>query len=340
VKKALITGGLGFIGLQLARRLLAEDFAVDALDSNSACCRDVEVEATQAYPRFRAIIGDLRDEHCFADLAPDYNLICHMAAVLGVRTVAADPYRVLEDNVVMTSKLIAFARRQRALDRLIFASTSEVYAGTLQYFGLPIPTPESTPLTVTDLAQPRTSYMLSKIYGEALCRHAGLPFTIVRPHNVYGPRMGMVHVVPELLKRAHDCPQGGRLLVYSADHRRTFCFIEDAVELIVRVALSQDGLNGTFNIGSTDAEVSIAALGELIVQTVGKRLSVEAGPVTPGSPVRRRPDVSRTMAVASYQPAVSLAEGLRRTYGWYCSRIFDAAPVAAGHKSTGISIGE
>ena len=70
---------------------------------------------------------------------------------------------------------------------------------------------EDTPLTVADLERPRTSYMLSKIYGEALCRYSGLPFTIVRPHNVYGPRMGMAHVVPELLDRAHHLmTQDGR----------------------------------------------------------------------------------------------------------------------------------
>src|SRR5262249_42666036 len=146
--------------------------------------------------------------------------------------------------------VIKVARRQTDLRRLIFPSTSEVYAGTLQYFGMPFPTPETTPLTVTDLAQPRTSYMLSKIYGEALCHHADVPFTIVRPHNVYGPRMGMAHVIPELLKRAYQAPTGGRLSVSSADHKRTFCYVDDAVEFIVRLAEAPTGLSGTFNIGS------------------------------------------------------------------------------------------
>ena len=88
---------------------------------------------------------------------------------------------------------IDIAKKQKRLKRLLFASTSEVYAGTLRYHGLEFPTTEETPLTVSDLRHPRTSHMLSKIYGEALLRQSNLPYTIFRPHNFYGPRMGMSH---------------------------------------------------------------------------------------------------------------------------------------------------
>jgi nucleoside-diphosphate-sugar epimerase len=91
----------------------------------------------------------------------------------------------------MLENVLTLARDQRDFSRFLFASTSEVYAGTLQYFGMPIPTPENTPLAMTALDEPRTSYMISKIMGEAMCQQSGLPFTIFRPHNVYGPRMGM-----------------------------------------------------------------------------------------------------------------------------------------------------
>jgi len=164
--------------------------------------------------------------------------------------------------------------------------------------------------------------MLSKIYGEALCRQAGAPFTIVRPHNLYGPRMGMQHVIPELLGRAHDSPEGGKLRVFSPSHSRTFCYIDDAIELIVRLAQSPAGLGGTFNIGSPDPETPIAELAELIVRTVGRRLKIEAGPDTEGSPRRRRPDVSLAITATRYTPSVPLTEGLRRCYAWYRSNVF------------------
>ena len=133
--------------------------------------------------------------------------------------------------------MIALARQQEKFSRFLFASTSEVYAGTLESFNLTVPTPEESVLAVQNLNEPRTSYMLSKIYGEALCRQAGIPFTIFRPHNIYGPRMGMAHVIPEQLKKAWAAEEGDQLGVHSPDHRRSFCYIDDAVELL---KLSED----------------------------------------------------------------------------------------------------
>jgi len=325
MSKALITGGLGFIGYHLSSRLLAEGFEVHAYDNRRRGTIDAQVEALRANSRYRLIIGDLIDESSLQRLADNYTYIFHMAAIVGVRHVAEQPYQVLIDNVASLANVIDFARRQTDLRRLVFPSTSEVYAGTLQYFGMSFPTPETTPLAITDLAQPRTSYMLSKIYGEALCQHAGVPFTIVRPHNVYGPRMGMAHVVPELLKRTHQTPTGGKLPVFSANHKRTFCYVDDAVEFIIRLAKASAGLSGTFNIGSSTEEISIARLAELIVATVGKHLEIESAPATQGSTERRQPHLGHAITVAGYTPTVSLHEGILRTYEWYRACGFETA---------------
>ncbi len=325
MSKALITGGLGFIGYHLSSHLLAEGFEVHAYDNCRRGSIDLQIEGLRANSRYRLIIGDLIDESSLKRLADDYTYIFHMAAIVGVRRVAERPYQVLTDNVASLVNVIDLARRQTDLRRLVFPSTSEVYAGTLQYFGMPFPTPETTPLAVTELAQPRTSYMLSKIYGEALCQHAGVPFTIIRPHNVYGPRMGMAHVVPELLKRAYQASTGGKLLVFSANHKRTFCYVDDAVELIIRLAKAPAGLSGTFNIGSSTEEISIARLAELIVATVGKHLEIEPAPVTQGSTERRQPHLGRAITVTGYIPTISLREGVLQTYEWYRARGFETA---------------
>lgn len=322
--KALVTGGLGFIGCHLSARLLAAGFEVHAYDNAQRGTVDARVDALQTRDGYRLILNDLKAAEGLDELDDDYTHVFHLAAIVGVESVARQPYRVLRDNVLTLARMLEWSKTQKTLQRFVFPSTSEVYAGTLETFGMKIPTPESTPLTVADLGRPRTSYMLSKIYGEALCRHAGVPFTIIRPHNVYGPRMGMAHVVPELLWRAHRSPPGGRLTVFSPGHRRTFCFVDDAVELILRIALAPAGLNTTFNIGSMDEEISIAALGELVVRTVGKPLEIEAGADTAGSPERRRPDLGFAVSVASYVPAMPLAEGLRRTYEWYRTNAFEA----------------
>lgn len=233
VKKALLTGGAGFIGAHLTRRLLDEGWSVDLVDNLSRGVKDDVFAELVARSGFTLHEADLRDPDALADLGDDYTHVLHFAALLGVQNVIDRPYDTLRDNVRLLEELIDFGRRQSGLERFVFPSTSEVYVGTQQQFELPIPSPETTPLAVSPLDRPRTSYMLSKIYGEALCHHSGLPFTIVRPHNFYGPRMGLAHVVPQLLQRIHDSTDGDELIVYSVDHMRTFCYIDDAVAYLM-----------------------------------------------------------------------------------------------------------
>lgn len=259
------------------------------------------------------------------DLGGDYARIFHLAAIVGVANVARQPYAVLEQNLVLLLNLIEFARRQRDLDRFVFASTSEIYAGTLEAFEMSIPTPETTPIAVPDVALPRTSYMLSKLYGEALCAQSELPVTIVRPHNFYGPRMGLSHVIPELLQRAHAAADGGALEVYSVDHRRTFCYIDDAVEILVRVAEVPACLGRTLNAGRQAPEVAIGDLARMIVATTGRDLSIVPLEATAGSPERRAPDMTAVTELVGYEARVSLEEGVRRTHDWYLANVFGPA---------------
>jgi len=316
MKKVLITGGAGFIGSHLADELLTQGYQVDLLDNFSRGARDRTLEEL-CNRGAKTLDRDLLVAEGLAGLPSDYTYIFHFAAIIGVSNVLHRPYAVLRDNVLMLERVLEFCRSQQRLERLVFASTSEVYAGTLQYFTLPIPTPETTPIALTDLAHPRTSYMLSKLYGEAMCQQAGIPFTIIRPHNVYGPRMGMAHVIPELLKKARQTPAGGALEVYSVAHRRTFCYIDDAVQLIRRAAEADACLNATINIGNQAPEISMGELAEHVIKTIGKPLTIKPLPETPGSPARRCPDMAHTTALTGYRAQIGLADGIQKTYAWY-----------------------
>lgn len=331
-KRALVTGGAGFIGGHFTTRLLAEGFAVDVVDDMSRGVDDALVASFRASPDVRVITADLRDPKSLAGLDDGYTHVVHFAALLGVQNVLDRPYAVLRENVAMLETALDLAARQPALERFVFPSTSEVYVGTLQNFELPLPTPESTPLAVSALDHPRTSYMLSKIYGEALVQHAGLPFTIIRPHNVYGPRMGLRHVVPELLSKIHRLAKegdGGELEVASPEHSRTFCYVDDAVELFFRLMTRTEGKNGTFNVGIEAPEVSILALAEKLAKTVGHTVTLRAGAVTPGSPSRRAPHMAHATKAAEYTGRVSLDEGLARTYAWYRDHVFEGKTTSA-----------
>jgi nucleoside-diphosphate-sugar epimerase len=326
---ALITGGAGFIGAHLAGRLLADGARVDLVDNLSRGVRDDVLGDLERRGDVSVVVADLRDPATLDHVGDHYTHVFHFAALLGVQNVLERPQAVLRDNLSMLTTMLDLAARQRDLQRFVFPSTSEVYAGTQRFFDLPLPTPEDTPLAVSALDEPRTSYMLSKIYGEALCHHAGLPFTIVRPHNFYGPRMGLAHVIPQVLQRIHDAADGTELVVYSIDHQRTFCFIDDAVEYVARLALDPGAVGGTFNVGVQAPEMTMGGLAELLMATVGRDLRIVPGETAPGSPPRRCPDMTRTIALTGHEPSVSLEDGVRRTYDWYRTNVFGSGRPSA-----------
>jgi nucleoside-diphosphate-sugar epimerase len=327
--RALITGGAGFIGFHLAKSFVGRGHETVLLDDFSRGVSDRDFQALCESPRVSAIRCDLREPGSLDDLGSGFQYVCHLAAMVGVPHVLQRPYDVLHDNVLTSLRVVDFARRQRSLKRLVFASSSEVYAGALKHFELRFPTPEDAPLALTGVEHPRTSYMLSKLYGEALCRHAGVPFTIVRLHNVYGPRMGLVHVVPRLLQQAHRAPEHGRLEVSSVDHRRTFCYVDDAVEWMVRATECADGAGQTLNVGCPAPEISIGELACKVARVVNKDLQIAACPEMPGSPVRRCPDTRRLIGLTGYEACVGLDEGIARTYQWYRERVFDGCGPSA-----------
>jgi UDP-glucuronate decarboxylase len=328
--KALITGGGGFIGGHLASRLADEGYAVDLVDNLSRGVVDADLEALLDRPSTSLLQVDLLGADPLAGLTADYDLIFHLAAIVGVRNVLERPGDVLRQNVELLVNLLDFARRNEGLGRFVFASTSEVYAGTLEASTMAIPTPESTPVTIVDPGDARTAYLLSKIYGEALClQEASVPVTVVRPHNFYGPRMGLSHVIPELLQRAHSTEDGGTLEVYSVDHRRTFCHIRDAVEMLWRSATSPDCAGEVLNVGREEPEIEIGTLARIVIDTVGHQLEIVPAPATPGSPARRAPDMTKTSRLTGYTAEVSVEEGVRDTYAWYCKNVFSGSGISA-----------
>lgn len=322
LRKALVTGGAGFIGLHLASKLVAGGWHVDLVDSFARGALDEQLRDLAASPQAQLLERDLTAPDALRDFGRDYTHVFHLAAIVGVSHVLARPYEVLRDNGAMLTHVLELARAQNALERFVFASTSEVYAGTLRREDGPLPTPEDVALTLPDLAEPRATYLLSKIHGEAMCLHAGLPVTIIRPHNVYGPRMGLAHVVPELLERAHAAADGDTLEVFSIDHRRTFCYVDDAVELVARAAITAACEGEVLNVGAEAPEVRIGELAQIVLRVVGRDLEVAPGPETPGSPPRRVPDMTKTTRLTDYRAQVELEDGVGRTYDWYRARGF------------------
>lgn len=317
-RRILVTGGAGFLGCHLATELAGDPASdVTLLDNFTRGRDDAELAALAARPNVRCIVGDVTDAALYRDLG-HFDEVYHLAGIVGVRNVLRRPADVLRVNAIGTLRLLDWCSGGGGA-RVLFASTSEVYAWTQLFHPLPVPTSEAVPLALTDLADPRGTYAGSKIFGELavtqICLAAGTPFVIVRYHNVYGPRMGHDHVIPELYARARA---GERpLAVYSADHQRAFCYVSDAVDATIAAMRCTGATSRTINIGNDSEEITIAELAALVLEMAGSDAEIEPRTAANDPIVRRAPDLTLARALLGYEPKVPLREGLARTLEYY-----------------------
>jgi nucleoside-diphosphate-sugar epimerase len=324
-RRILLTGGAGFIGFHLADRLSEDDSdEIMIVDDFSRGRRDVDLERLATKRNVRVHAADLTDPAGWHALDGGYDEVYHLAALIGVEHVLTRPQDVIRINALATINLLDWAVVSGA-GRIVFASTSEAYAWTQQFYEIRVPTPENVPLSLTDLADSRSSYAGSKIFGELAvqqyCRVHGRSFAIVRYHNVYGPRMGFEHAIPQLLERAlrGEDPLG----VYSAHHTRAFCYVSDAVDATI-AAMRVDGADReTINVGNDLEEITIAELASRILghAEIDARLEPRTAANDPIG--RRCPDLSLARTVLGYEPKVTLDEGLARTVDWYAPMLRD-----------------
>jgi UDP-glucose 4-epimerase/UDP-glucuronate decarboxylase len=319
MRKTLLLGGAGFIGAHLAARLLDERHAVTLVDDLSRGRRDAELERLAA--RGATLLErDLTRADALADLGHDWDQVYLLAAVVGVRNVERDPARVLRVNGLSVLHVLDWLPGRGGT--LFFASTSEVYAGGVMAGAVPVPTPETVPVSVPDAAAPRFAYAASKIFGEAAVLHTararGLRAVVGRFHNVYGPRMGADHVIPELSLRALAREDPFR--VYGADQRRAFCHVADAVDAIVRLMAVPAAAGQVVNVGNDAEETRVEDLVTLVLEIAGHRPRLERLPAPAGSVARRCPDISRLRALTGFQPKIGLETGVAETFAWYRDR--------------------
>jgi len=304
-KKYLVTGGTGFIGSALVRKLIQEGHSVRILDNDSRGSihrlEGLNLEWFQ---------GDIRDLEKVKAAVQECDSIIHLAYVNGTENFYQAPEKVLEIAVKGMMNVLD-AALQHQIKELIVASSSEVY----QNPGI-FPTPESVPLVVPDVYNPRYSYGGGKIISELLTIHYAKFFdrvVIFRPHNVYGPDMGNEHVIPHLIKKMKS---RNFTLQGSGKETRSFIYISDFIEGAMKVI--EKGVNkGIYHIG-TQEEIPIYHLAELVCEHLQIHPQPEFQFTLPakGNTSRRCPDIKKLQALG-FEPRISIKEGLTFTIPWY-----------------------
>jgi UDP-glucuronate decarboxylase len=320
MRRVLILGGAGFIGYHLAGHLVDEGVrAITLVDDLSRGRIDDDLSALLARPGVELVRADLTDPKGWAGLTGSWDQVYMLAAIVGVRNVETDPGRVIHVNTRAVLNLVEWLAPSAGI--VFFASTSEAYAGAVSGT-LPIPTPEDVPLSVSSIENPRFAYAASKILGEAAVIHGArarrVPYIVGRFHNVYGPRMGFDHVVPELSRRA--LARENPFKVYGLEQHRAFCHVTDAVEAMTRLMTAPRAAGQIVNIGNDAEEVSIERLVDLVLRLAEFAPTIEARPAPMGSPSRRCPDITRLRTLTGFAPKIDLESGVRQTFEWYRDR--------------------
>jgi nucleoside-diphosphate-sugar epimerase len=313
--KVLVTGGSGFIGAALVKRLVAAGHQVRVLDDNS---RGRPRRLTDVMQEIEFVPGDVRDAEAVDRATAGVDAVAHLAFVNGTRFFYEKPKLVLEVGVKGALNTLESALRHR-VPRYWLMSSSEVYQTPPA-----VPTDESAPFFIPDPLNPRYSYGGGKLISELLAVNYGRQgfeqVVIVRPHNVYGPDMGWEHVVPQFALRAADAvratPTGPVPFPIQGDgsQTRAFCYIDDFTDGCYLAFTGGEHLN-IYHVG-TQEEVAIRVVAEEVVRQFGREPDIIAGELPEGGTPRRCPDI-RKVAALGYTPRFDLTGGLARTVPWY-----------------------
>ncbi len=310
----LVTGGSGFLGSALVRRLVREGKRVRVLDNN---LRGHLGRLEEVRNDVEFLEGDIRDPETVARAVQYMDVVCHLAFVNGTEYFYTVPELVLEVGVKGILNVVDGCLKH-GVKQLVLASSSEVYQEPDV-----IPTDESVSMCIPDPLNPRYSYAAGKLISEIIALNYGRRHfervTVFRPHNVYGPDMGWEHVIPQFvsrIKQACESAEGPIELRIQGDGRQTraFVFVDDFIDAIM--LLLRDGEHlGIYHIGSME-EVSIETVAHLIGEYFDRHIVLKNGEPALGGTARRCPD-TRKIAALGYRPKWRLRDGIHVTAKWY-----------------------
>jgi nucleoside-diphosphate-sugar epimerase len=308
-RQILLTGGCGFIGSHLVRRLAPANrvIAVDNLRRDALQYFNIPDGAD-----VRIEQRDILEPGALDDLLEGVDLVIHLAAVAGVSNYIRFPADTMVNNLVGTHRVLE-ACRGRSVERFVNFSTSEVYGP------IALEARESEATALGPLDESRWTYAASKVASEHLCfafhRQYGLPVTSIRPFNIYGPGQvgeGAIHDIAMRALRDQTVQVTG-----DGNQVRTWCYIDDLVDATFRACVLPGAVGQVFNIGRDTPVVKIVDLARMIIDAAGSVSQIAFVPHMEADVRLRSPNVDRMREVLRFDPATGLDEGLHRTVGWY-----------------------
>jgi len=305
-RRVLVTGGAGFIGSHLCRRLLRDGFDVLCVDNFYSSTRDNILDLLPN-PRFEMLRHDVTFP-LFVEVDQIYSLACPASPIHYQR----DPVQTTKTSVMGSINMLGLAKRTHA--KVLLASTSEVYGDPLEH-----PQKETYWGNVNPIGI-RSCYDEGKRCAETLFfdyqRQHGTHIKVARIFNTYGPQMHPRdgRVVSNLVVQALS---GAPLTLYGdGTQTRSFCYVDDLVEGLVRLMDTDDDVTGPINLGNP-AEFTIKDLAEQVMTLTGSTAGIDYLPLPADDPTRRRPDISVATQTLGWEPQIPLEQGLAKTVTYF-----------------------
>lgn len=312
-KKVLVTGADGFLGSHLTEMLVCHNADVKALSLYNSFNHWGWLEDVNCRNNIEVVTGDIRDSHFMKKISRNVDVIFHLAALIAIPYSYSAPDSYVQTNIIGTLNVIQ-AALENGVKRVLHTSTSEVY-GTAQY----VPINEAHPL------QPQSPYSATKIAADALSASFsnafGLPVTIVRPFNTYGPRQSGRAVIPTVITQILG---GAKTIKLGNLHpTRDFNYVEDICRGFLLLAECDAAVGETVNIGS-NFEISIGDTVNVIKELLHSDLRV----ITDDSRIRPNTseverlwcDNTKIHKLTGFRPQIEIHDGLKKTIEWFSDR--------------------
>jgi len=312
-KRVLLTGGAGFIGTALTRRLVDEN---EVILYDNGHRNSIGQTALPGHPNLRLVEGDVLDVDGVARALKGCQLVVHLASIAGVDTVRRMPLLTMKVALIGTYNVLEAAVKEPQIERLIDFSTSEVF-GTYAF-----QVREGDVTSLGAVGEARWTYAVSKLASEHLAHNYylehGLPALSVRPFNIYGPGQVGEGAIHRFIVRAL---RGEDLEIHNVGSQiRAWCYVDDIVDAILLCLEKPAAIGQTFNIGNARSVTTIYDLALRIVRLAGSRSRLV--PIDwPHTDVELRvPNIDKARLLLGYEPKVDLDEGIVRTIAWYRER--------------------
>ncbi|HUG55074.1 MAG TPA: NAD-dependent epimerase/dehydratase family protein [Vicinamibacteria bacterium] len=312
-RTVLLTGGAGFIGSTLARRLLPHNKVV-VLDTGAR--NALAGSGVAGHANLTVHVGDVMDPAAVREAMRGCSMVVHLAAIAGVDTVIKMPVTTMKVNLIGTYNVLEAAVAEGGVERFIDFSTSEVF-GSYAY-----KVSEGDVTSLGAVGEARWTYAVSKLATEHLSHNYrlqyGLPALSIRPFNIYGPGQVGEGAVHRFIVRA----LGGEDLEIHRDGSqiRAWCYVDDIVEAVMLCLVRPEAVGEAFNVGNPRSVLTIYDLARTIVRLAGSSSAIRFVEWPHADVELRIPNIGKARRLLGFEPRVDLEDGILRTLAWYRER--------------------